>query len=181
MADFSPPFADDPAPSPALRVFLDTSVIIAGMVSGRGAAPLPAPLPARRAYRPEGRAYRPEGEVLRLGESGVIQVYLSEQVLTEADRVFRAKFPTLIAEFHKFLRNLDPVLVDDPTRAEVSSIEGWINADDAPILAAAIKSRADCLVTWDLKHFQSRKVTENVQLPIFTPGEFLENYFSKNE
>ena len=24
-------------------------------------APLPAPLPARRAYRPEGRAYRPEG------------------------------------------------------------------------------------------------------------------------
>ena len=158
MADFSPPFADDPAPSPALRVFLDTSVIIAGMVSGRGAA----------------------HEVLRLGESGVIQVYLSEQVLTEADRVFRAKFPTLIAEFHKFLRNLDPVLVDDPTRAEVSSIEGWINADDAPILAAAIKSRADCLVTWDLKHFQSRKVTENVQLPIFTPGEFLENYFGKD-
>jgi putative PIN family toxin of toxin-antitoxin system len=158
MADFSPPFADDPAPSPALRVFLDTSVIIAGMVSGRGAA----------------------HEVLRLGESGVIQVYLSEQVLTEADRVFSAKFPTLIAEFHKFLRNLDPVLVDDPTRAEVSSIEGWINADDAPILAAAIKSRADCLVTWDLKHFQSRKVTENVQLPIFTPGEFLENYFGKD-
>ena len=158
MADFSPPFADDPAPSPALRVFLDTSAIIAGMVSGRGAA----------------------REVLRLGESGVIQIYLSEQVLTEADRVFRAKFPTLIAEFHKFLRNLDPVLVDDPTRAEVSSIEGWINADDAPILAAAIKSRADCLVTWDLKHFQSRKVTENVQLPIFTPGEFLENYFGKD-
>ncbi|MCX5867508.1 MAG: PIN domain-containing protein [Proteobacteria bacterium] len=159
MADFSPPFADNPAPSPALQVFLDTSVLIAGIASGRGAA----------------------REVLRLGEAGIIRIYLSEQVLTEADRVFGAKFPTLIAEFRKFLRNLDPVLVDDPTRSEVGSIEGWINADDAPILAAAIKSRADCLVTWDRKHFQSRKVAENVEFPIFTPGEFLENYFGKNE
>lgn len=158
MADFFPFSADDPAPPEILRVFLDTSALIAGIASGRGAA----------------------REVLRLGEAGVIKIYLSEQVLTEADRVFSAKFPALLGEFRKFLKNLEPVLVDDPTRAEVSSIEGWINADDAPILAAAIKSGADCLITWDRKHFQSRKVTENVQFPIFTPGEFLENYFGKN-
>jgi predicted nucleic acid-binding protein len=155
MADFSPPFADTPPPAPVLRVFLDPSVIIAGMVSGRG-------------------------NVLRLGEAGVIQVYLSEQVLTEADRVFSARFPALIAGFRKFLKNLDPVLVDDPTRAEVGSIEGWVNADDAPILAAAIMSRADCLVTLNSKHFQSRKVTENMQFAIFTPEEFLEKFFGKN-
>jgi len=33
------------------------------LVKVKPPAPLPAPLPARRAYRPEGRAYRPEGRV----------------------------------------------------------------------------------------------------------------------
>ena len=158
MADPASPFADDHyPPRPAIRIFLDTSALIAGMASSR----LPAP------------------QVLRLGEAGVIRVYLSEQVLTEADRVWHARFPALTAEFRNFLRNLDPVLVDDPTRAEVASIEGWINADEAPILAAAIMSRADCLVTWNTKYFQNRKVTENVQFQVFTPTEFLEKYFGK--
>jgi len=32
------------------------------LVKVKPPAPLPAPLPARRAYRPEGRVYAPEGK-----------------------------------------------------------------------------------------------------------------------
>lgn len=133
------------------RVFLDTSALIAGLISQTGAA----------------------REVLRLCEAGVIETLVSTQVLTEADRNLSDKLPALVADYRLLIQSIAPTLVDDPAPSEVSRLRGVIHANDAPILAAAIAAEADFLVTWNTKHFHQPSVRRVVRFQIVTPGEFL--------
>lgn len=143
---------------PRPKIFLDTSALIAGIASSKGAA----------------RA------VLQLAEIGLIKVFVSKQVIVEADRNMEAKLPEMVDEFRRFIEFLAPVLVEDPSPEEVRRFSSIINSEDAPILAAAIASGAEHLVTWDKKHFIS--ISKNIQihsdLKVVTPGEFLK-YFRK--
>lgn len=133
------------------RVFLDTSALIAGLISQTGAA----------------------REVLRLCEAGVVETLVSTQVLTEADRNLSEKLPGLVADYRLLIQSIAPTLVDDPTPSEVSRLASVIHANDAPILAAAIAAEADYLVTWNTRHFHQPKVRKVVRFQIVTPGEFL--------
>ena len=133
------------------RVFLDTSAVIAGVISQTGAA----------------------REVLRLCEAGVVETLVSTQVLTEADRNLSEKLPGLVANYRLVIRSIAPTLVDDPSRADVSRLAGVIHSNDVPILAAAIAAEADYLVTWNTKHFHRQTVRRAVRFEIVTPGEFL--------
>lgn len=137
-----------------LRVFLDTSALMAGLISSSGAA----------------------REVLRLAEAEVIEVIVSQQVIVEADRNFGKKFPDLLAGFRLFMRSLNPVVVSGPSQAAVKEAARVIHADDAPILAAAIQERVDFLVTWNTRHFMKTAVTDATPFPIVTPAEFLEEF-----
>lgn len=137
-----------------LKVFLDTSALIAGVVSSRGAA----------------RA------VLQLAEIGLIEVIVSRQVIVEADRNIEEKLPEMLNEYRKFIELLAPVLIDDPLQKDVERFLKVINYDDAPILASAVSSGADFLITWDRKHFIAKNIHIHSNLKIVTPGEFLK-YF----
>lgn len=139
-----------------LKVFLDTSALIAGVASSRGAA----------------RA------VLQLAEVGLIEVIVSKQVIVEADRNIEEKIPEMLNEYREFIKVLSPILVDDPCQKECEKFLKIINPDDAPILASAVGTGADFLITWDKKHFMRRDVQTNLNLKIVTPGEFLK-YFRK--
>jgi predicted nucleic acid-binding protein len=139
---------------PRLKVFLDTSALIAGIASSKGAA----------------------REALRLAEIGLIEVFVSRQVIVEADRNIEAKLPEVLNEYRSFVDLLAPVLIDDPSPKEVKKYSSLINSDDAPILAAAISSGADYLITWDKKHFIKKDIPLASDLKIVTPGEFLK-YF----
>jgi len=136
------------------RVFLDTSALIAGIISGTGAA----------------------REVLRLCEAGAVELLLSRQVLTEADRNISEKLPNLLSDYHHLIRQMDPILVEDPSCKEVQKATRIIHQNDAPILAAAIRVKTDFLVTWNTRHFQIESVREAVPFPILTPGEFLKEF-----
>ena len=136
------------------RIFLDTSALIAGIISEAGAA----------------------RELLRLCEAGIVELLLSRQVLTEADRNISEKLPALIPDYHNLLRQLEPVLVDDPSREAVCEAMLLIHRNDAPILAAAICAKADFLITWNTRHFQTETVRKAVPFPILTPGEFLKAF-----
>ena len=137
-----------------LRVFLDTSALIAGILSSKGAA----------------------REVLRLGEAEVIEIVVSRQVLVEADRVLQEKFQDLLDSYHAFLKSLDPVVVDDPPHAMIQKVLGWIDSADAPILAAAIQAKVDSLISWNTRHFMKKSVVENTSFPVQIPAEFLEDF-----
>ncbi len=136
------------------KVFLDTSALIAGIASSRGAA----------------RA------VLQLAEIGLIEVIVSRQVIVEADRNIEEKLPEMLNEYRKFIEILAPVLIDDPQQKDVKRFLTVINPDDAPILASAVTSGADFLVTWDRKHFIGKNIHIHSNLKIVTPGEFLKHF-----
>lgn len=68
------------------------------------------------------------------------------------------------------------MLIDDPRQKDVERFSKMINYADAPILASAMNSDADFLITWDRKHFMDRNINIHSNLKIVTPGEFLK-YF----
>ena len=133
------------------RVFLDTNVLIASLASHTGAS----------------------AAIRDLGESEELRIVLSRQVLIEADRVLLKKFPQLIERYRLFIKNVSPELADDPRHDMVRAAEAIIDADDAPILAAAKRAQVDYLVTLNTKHFLIPKVRAFYAAPIVTPAEFL--------
>jgi predicted nucleic acid-binding protein len=133
------------------RVFLDTSALIAGVVSSTGAA----------------------REVLRLGEARVIELVVSRQVLAEADRNLTTKLPMLLDDYHLLLRHLAPVVVEDPSIVASQEAARLIHRNDAPILAAAKIAAVDYLVTWNTRDFLTDRVRDWASFPALTPGEFL--------
>jgi predicted nucleic acid-binding protein len=140
-----------------LKAFLDTSALIAGIASSRGAA----------------RA------VLQLAEMGLIEVVISRQVIVEADRNIEEKLPEILNEYREFINKLGLVLIDDPSQNDFERYLKVINYDDAPILASAVGSGADFLITWDRKHFIGKDMHIHSSVKIVTPGEFLK-YFRKH-
>lgn len=137
-----------------IKVFLDTSALIAGIASSRGAA----------------RA------VLQLAEIGLIEVFVSRQVIVEADRNIEEKLPEILNEYRGFIELLAPVLIEDPSPKAVRRFLTVIHPNDAPILASAVNSGVDFLITWDRKHFIGKNIRIHSNLKIVTPGEFLK-YF----
>lgn len=135
-------------------VFLDTSALLAGIISPTGAA----------------------HEVLRLCEAKVVTSVISRQVLVEADRNLSEKLPALIPGYRDLLRHLAPLIVEDPSQQAVEEAATVINRKDAPILAAALEARVDYLVTWNTRHFQKKAVKEYAPFHIVTPGEFLQEF-----
>jgi predicted nucleic acid-binding protein len=136
------------------KVFLDTSALLAGVISRTGAA----------------------HEVLLLGEQGLISLLVSTQVLMEADRNILKKFPHLGFDFRLLMRSLSPQLVENPTVKEVQTAVPWVGADDAPILACALRAHADYLVTWNTRHFMGPRVPAHLPLKIVTPGTLVSDW-----
>ncbi|MGH7166606.1 MAG: putative toxin-antitoxin system toxin component, PIN family [Nitrospiraceae bacterium] len=136
------------------RVFLDTSALIAGLVSHTGAA----------------------REVLRAAEAQVVQLVVSRQVLTEAERNVSAKLPVILADYHALLEQIALELVEDPGLEAVREAAVVIHHKDAAILAAAREAEVDYLVSWNTRHFHTETVRAFVRFPILTPGEFLREF-----
>ena len=140
------------------QVFLDSNVIIAGLISSTGAS----------------------AAIRNLGEAGDIRIVISRYVLFEIDRVLQAKFsahfPNLIDQYRAFIQNVNPFLTEDPPAAKVREAKTVIDPGDAPILATAKLARVDYLVTLDVRHFHTARVRAYLPIPILTPGEFLEEF-----
>src|ERR1700729_1711884 len=118
------------------QVFLVTNAIISGLAPSKGAS----------------------AAILDLGEAEEIRIVISRHVLIEADRVFSLKFPHLIERFRFFIKNLAPLLVDDPKPQAVGEAHKIIELGDAPILAAVKAHPVDYLVTLNTRHFKTAQV-----------------------
>ena len=133
------------------KIFIDTSVIIAGLISSTGAS----------------------AAILDLCESEILEMVINKQVLVEADRNFENKFPCLVQEFRNFIKDTAPTLVADPTNEEIRKAQKLINSKDSPILAAALREKVNFLVTLD-NHFLLLK--EKVAIKIVSPAEFIKEF-----
>lgn len=132
-----------------LRVFLDADVIFAG-----SAAP---------------REHGASHVILRMGEITLLDCVTSQQAVVEVERNLKEKLPVKLPEFRLIVtRSLR--VVPDPRPAELLPYKEYADAEDVPLLVAALREECSYLVTFNLRHYHTRT------LPIqsLRPGSFLE-------
>lgn len=136
-----------------ISVFLDSSAVIAGVISSNGAARV----------------------LLVMSENGQIETFISEQVITESERSIARKVPWALPEFRQTLKDARLKVVHNPTTKETKENLYLIaDPDDVPILLAAMKAHVDYLATHNRKHFlNDPKVAERAGITIGTPGDVL--------
>ncbi len=132
------------------RIFLDSSVLIAGVASFTGAS----------------RA------ILVLAELGLLKLVVCPYILKETDRNLAKKLPEALPYYRRLCNSLDWEVVSDPLPGDVRRWAGIIEAKDAPILAAAVEAKPARLVTLDTKDF-TPETAEQAELAICTPGDLL--------
>jgi len=135
------------------RIFLDTSVIFAAVLSEMGGA----------------------RKLFRLGEAGVLQLIVGSNVLRECEEVVRRKatasLPTLA-----YLLELG--VVEIATRSPDDFIEQAKTIvayePDAYVLAEAIGAEPDWFITHDKAHFLNANPGSSLTIRIGTPGDLIE-------
>lgn len=131
------------------KVFIDSSVIIAGLASSSGGS----------------------NRILILCELDLIRPYISEQVVREVLKNVEHKLPALYEKTYLLFRRL-PFRLQEASEENLVSAAEMINEKDAPILAAAMSGKVDCFLTLD-KHFLEGQCLDPLSFWIGTPGDFL--------
>lgn len=141
-----------------MKVFLDSSVIIAALLSTTGAS----------------------AKILTLSEGGIVEAYITDEVREEVIEVVQRKFPEAVDLVKELLKKTCTCV-----KATKSKVKGnpqdWIkDPKDVKILLGAKQCKVDILLTLDLKDFIKEKtVAEKSKLKIQTPGDFLNEVFSQ--
>lgn len=138
------------------RVFFDTSVYIAALISPGGAA----------------------GELARLAEAGAIRMIISQEVIIESDRVLADKFPGLIQESRRLWKHLSPEMAPEPLPGQIKPFLQKLPRADAAILCSAHLANISAFVTWNTRDFMAHGVQSLVDFPIVIPAECL-TFFRK--
>jgi len=135
------------------NIFLDSSALVAGVLSESGAA----------------------HALLLLGESEDILLTVSEMVIVETERSIAIKSPRNIPIYRNSIVTSNLKVVGDPSAKEVEANLYLINdPSDVPILLAAIKAKVDYLATHNRRHFlDDPHVVERSGIKIGTPGDVL--------
>lgn len=136
------------------KIFLDADVLVAG------------------SYNPQGGS----GFILKYAKRGAFKIVTSKLVLQEAKRALAKKLgKEALSRFYQNMVNMDFLLARKPTQKEMERYAQFIHQDDAHVLAAAIKSKADFLITLNKKHFFNPKIKKaNLNIVILTPKMFIE-------
>lgn len=137
-------------PSP-VKIFLDASVIIAGMLSPNGGS----------------------AKVIELSKVGLFVGITSQTVIEEIEEhVLKIKKDK--REIQKFIVNSNILVREKILLSEIENIKK-IDADDAHLIVGAKLTECDFLVTLDKKHLLRSDIRKYFKpLKIVTPGELLE-------
>ena len=138
---------------PKTDIFLDSSALIAGIISSQGA----------------------DRALLLLGEDEKLSLTVSEQVIAEIERNLARKAPQALPFAREMILRANLHIVRDPPAVEVRQHRDWISHPaDVPILVAAVRARVDFLCTLNTRHFiEDPEVARRSRLRIGTPGDAL--------
>ncbi len=139
------------------RIFIDSNVLIKGIVSVWGA----------------------DRAVLIMAASGVFRLVLADVVKLEVEKVFKEKInqgelrKELLAQYGKLLKLIKPEPVPLPGVEEIERNRRLVAHEaDVPVALSAIKAEPDWFVTNNTEHF-TREVAKRTGLRIVTPQGFL--------
>jgi len=131
-----------------MRIVLDTNVIVAGLLT----------------------PYGPSAEVVRMVVEKVQLCYDTRILLEYKEVLSREKFSFDLQNIKQILYHIEAsgYLVNTNPLPK-----GLPDPDDEPFLEVALFSKAECLVTWNKKHYP-KKLCQGMK--ILTPEEFLNFY-----
>ena len=135
-----------PAKTERLSVCVDSNVLIAGLMSTKGAS----------------------HAILVLGELRLFRLLVPKVAVEEVRRNLRGLLPEAIPLFDQFL-SCPAVSVCSGSAKDEGAARPHADTKDVPILAAAIGSSAALLVTHNIRHFAS---TDSVR--VLRPSALLE-------
>jgi predicted nucleic acid-binding protein len=138
----------------AARVFLDSNVILSGLISDKGAPRIIL-------------------DLLCLNLPVLIGLTGRYNII-EIKRNLKKKMPEILPIYEEYFPKLRFEIVPLPSPEEVGRFSGSISDKDVPVLVSAIRGKADFLVTGDKKDFDKLKVRGNYPFKILGPSEFLD-------
>ena len=134
------------------EIFLDTSVIIAAVMSPRGGARL----------------------LFHLAHAGTIKLLVGKSVLGEAEEVMQRKAPELLGLLAQLLDEAGIEICDEPTSKQLEQAGTLIGyAPDANVLAQALSANPEWLVSHDKEHFVGNPELNDLPFRIGTPGDVI--------
>ncbi len=135
----------------ALRVFVDSDVIISSLISDSGAA------------------------YLLLHQTGRVDYYISNFSITELERVVM-KLSLETTELKKLIHKVFKVIhLDESTQQlKVKYKDHVLDADDAHIVAGAHRANCQFLITYNTRHFKLAKIKDDFSVITITPASFLQ-------
>jgi predicted nucleic acid-binding protein len=141
-----------------IRLFLDSNVLLGGIVSPWGLDTATLSLCAAR--------------LCKLVLAEIVRHEVEENLLHHAQRLPARDSDKLIDQYHRLIALTHPELVPYPSPALVQSNRHLIRHEaDVPVLLSAIASKPDWLLTHNTKHF-TQTVAKRSALRIATPADF---------
>lgn len=138
----------------SVRIFLDSNVILSGLLSDKGAP---------------GVIF----DILSLNLP-LLTAITGRYNIIEVERNIKKKLPALLPIYKNYFSKAAISIVALPSAEEIKLFKGIINEKDAPVLASAAKGKADFLLTGDKKHFKNLKTTGTCSFTVVSPTEFIE-------
>ena len=137
------------------RLFLDTSVIFAAVLSPTGGA----------------------RKLFLLGEAGLTQLVVGPTVLRECQEVVQRKALATLPTLAQLMAGASLETSQAPTRKQIDAAEVYVQyAPDARVLAEAMQAKPDWFVTHDKEHFLKHRSKINLPFEIGTPGDVLQRF-----
>lgn len=134
------------------KIFLDTSAIIAAVMSPSGGARL----------------------LFHLAQAGTIRLMVGKGILLETEEVLERKAPHLIGLFAQLFAEANIETVREPTANHLEKAKSLIEyVPDANVLAQAISTNPDWLVSHDREHFIGNPALIELPFKIGTPGDVI--------
>lgn len=133
-----------------VKVFLDSNVILSGLISYKGAP-------------------RVILDLLSL-DLPFVKGSTGEYNMIEIQRNLKKKVPEVIPVYQKYFPKLNLEIIPLPLEKEVEQYSGGVSKKDVPVILSARKGKADFIVSGD-KHLLEIKDFQGIR--IVTPTEFL--------
>ncbi len=140
-------------PSGIKRVFLDSNVIISGLLSSKGAPRIILDLLCL--HPPNLRGLTGEYNML------------------EIERNLTRKLPAALPVFQEYLPRMNLEVVPLPAREELEPWLGITVDKDVPVIVSTVNGKADFLVTGDTKDFGTLMQRDDLPFQVLTPTEFV--------
>jgi predicted nucleic acid-binding protein len=137
------------------RVFLNTSAILAAVLSPGGGA----------------------RKLFLLAEAGILKLVVGPTVLQECDEVVRRKAPGSSSKLAQLLAAAQTETSSRPSKHQIRTAQDYVRyVPDARVLAEAIHAKPDWFVTHDKAHFLKSRGKSQLSFEIGAPGDLIQNF-----